>query len=91
MDEILLCAVSSTSSAPMVTFSPLACSTTSAPSPLGATSPEYVLPSVVMTVWLAYWSEMTWDGWRIDSRISFFWNRLLTLLKSGPTVSPRLP
>ena len=35
-----------------------------------------------------YWSEMTFDGWTIDSRISAGRNRLLTVVRSGPRPGP---
>ena len=36
-------------------------------------------------------SEITFEGQRIDSRMSFFWKRLVIVLRSGPISLPREP
>src|SRR5262249_49142270 len=60
-------------------------------SPCVATRPVSCWPFTVVTVVERYWSLITFDGYRIDSRMSARLKRLATVVRSGPIPSPSLP
>ncbi len=55
------------------------------------TKPATVFPSVVSIIVTSYWSEMAFDGQRMDSTMSFFWKRLFKVERSGPMSVPIEP
>ena len=59
---------------------------TSLPPSSRTTKPANVFPSFVSTIVTSYWSEIAFDGQRIDSTMSFFWKRLLSVGEIGTDV-----